>query len=347
MIWFAWRQFRLQAMVVAAVLVAIGVLFLLTGPSMLHLFDTTVVNCRANNDCGAATTILFNKYNKLFQFMTSFSLIVPALLGIFWGAPLIARELETGTYRLAWTQGITRARWMVIKLAVVGGASMIVAGLLSWMLTWWASPLDTTNQNRFGSLVYDTHYITPIGYAAFAFALGATAGVLWRRTLPAMATTIVAYVAARLTFTSYVRSHLMSPVMKIISIKHATNFGFSMTPSGGLQFIAGNASYPNSLVVKSIVVGRHGAAITSHWLKVHCPKLVAPPPNTSVGKVGPTGPRFFNACVNKISESFHIVMTYQPASRFWTFQWYETSIFVLAGVALCAFSVWWVRRRVA
>src|ERR1700722_16269716 len=111
MIWFAWRQFRLQAVVVAAALVAVGVLFLLTGPSMLHLYDTTVVHCRVHNDCGAATTILVSKYNKLFQFMTSFSVIVSALLGIFWGAPLIARELETGTYRLAWTQGVMRSRW--------------------------------------------------------------------------------------------------------------------------------------------------------------------------------------------------------------------------------------------
>ncbi|MGD0691842.1 MAG: hypothetical protein ABSA22_05830 [Acidimicrobiales bacterium] len=348
MIWFAWRQFRLQALVVAGFLVAVGVLFIVTGPSMLHLFDTTVANCRANSDCGAATTIFHNKYDKIVQFMTTISVIVPALLGIFWGAPLIARELESGTYRLAWTQGVMRSRWMVAKLAVVGGASMIAAGLLSWMLTWWASPMDIINQNRFGSMVYDTHYIAPIGYAAFAFALGVTAGVLFRHTLPAMATTIVAFVAARLSFTSFVRGKLMSPITKNISIKHATNFGFSRTPSG-LQFVAGTSSYPNSLVVESMVVGRHGATVTSQWLRLHCPKLIGPPPNTSTGKVGPTpgGPQFFNACVNKIAQSFHIVMTYQPANRFWTFQWYETSIYVIAGVALCALSVWWVRRRVA
>jgi hypothetical protein len=80
---------------------------------------------------------------------------------------------------------------------------------------------------------------------------------------------------------------------------------------------------------------------------VHCPTLAGPPPNASIGKVGPGGPRGFNACVDKIAQSFHMVITYQPGSRFWTFQWYETSIYLLAGVVLCAFSVWWVRRRVA
>ena len=75
---------------------------------------------------------------------------------------------------------MTRKRWLLTKLAVVGAASMLAAGLMSWMLTWWASPIDTVNASRFSSLVFDTSYIAPIGYAAFAFALGVTAGVLWR-----------------------------------------------------------------------------------------------------------------------------------------------------------------------
>jgi len=43
------------------------------------------------------------------------ALATPALLGIFWGAPLIARELETGTCRLAWNQSVTRTRWLTVK----------------------------------------------------------------------------------------------------------------------------------------------------------------------------------------------------------------------------------------
>ncbi len=112
---------------------------------------------------------------------------------MFWGAPLIARELETGTYRLAWTQGVTRARWLITRLAVVGGASMVAAGLMSWLLTWWSSPIDTLNASRFGTTVFDSAYIAPIGYAAFGFALGVLAGVLWRRTVPAMATTLAVF----------------------------------------------------------------------------------------------------------------------------------------------------------
>ena len=69
--------------------------------------------------------------------------LAPALIGLFWGAPLIARELETGTYRLAWNQSVTRSRWTLAKLGIGGLASVAVAGLLSLMITWWASPINT------------------------------------------------------------------------------------------------------------------------------------------------------------------------------------------------------------
>src|SRR5262249_52817678 len=69
-------------------------------------------------------------------------LVTPAVIGVFWGAPLVAREIETGTFRLAWNQSVTRARWLAVKLGLIGLASMATARLRSLMLTWWASPID-------------------------------------------------------------------------------------------------------------------------------------------------------------------------------------------------------------
>ena len=134
--------------------------------------------------------------------------VVPALIGLFWGAPLVARELETGTYRLAWTQ-VTRTRWMATKLGLLGLTSMAVAGVLSLMVTWWSSPLDRVRMTPFMS--FDQRDLVPIGYAAFAFVLGATVGVLIRRTLPAMATALGGFVAARLVVAHFGRPHLVVP----------------------------------------------------------------------------------------------------------------------------------------
>ena len=79
---------------------------------------------------------------------------------------------------------MTLRRWLVVKLGIVGLASMVVGGLVTWMVDWWLSPIDAVSQNRFGLSSFGYHGVAPIGYAAFAFALGATAGALLRRTVP-------------------------------------------------------------------------------------------------------------------------------------------------------------------
>ena len=115
MIRFSWLQFRAQAAVAGGILVVIAVAFALTGPSLVHLYDTTVATCSAHGNCSAAT-VAFLSRDRLLQDFGNLVIALPAIVGIFWGAPLIARELETGTYRLVWTQGVTRARWLAARL---------------------------------------------------------------------------------------------------------------------------------------------------------------------------------------------------------------------------------------
>jgi len=113
-------------------------------------------------------------------------LITPAIIGIFWGAPLIARELETGTYRLAWSQSVTRTRWLTVKLALTGLTAMAVTEALSLMHAWWADPISKAialgggasvfNGNQYSWMTFASHGITPLSYAAFAFTLGTAAG---------------------------------------------------------------------------------------------------------------------------------------------------------------------------
>ena len=90
-------------------------------------------------DCSTAVQYFFSQYHQLQAWLDFLIAVVPAIVGVFWGAPLVARELETGTFRLAWTQSVTRTRWLALKLAVVGVAAMVVAGLFSLGVTWWFS----------------------------------------------------------------------------------------------------------------------------------------------------------------------------------------------------------------
>jgi hypothetical protein len=353
-IWLAWRQLRTQVLVVAGVLVAIAVVLLLTGPHLVSLSDAYLKLCHADRDCGSTTNPVLNTDGTLEGGLSDLVLLAPALIGIFWGAPLVARELETGTYRLGWTQSITRRRWLAVKLAVVGLVSVAVAGLLSLMVTWWASPIDTANANRFGGAMFAVRDITPIGYAAFAFALGVTAGVLIRRTLPAMASTLVVFAAARVAENDWVRPHLMPPVQAAMALTPGSSGGFALTPTG-LQVLTNPPTIANGWGLSSRLVDNSGHAPTAAFLKSACP---------SIANVAPAGPvvggarvnvrpgggppqQAFQDCIEKVAAKFHEVVTYQPASRFWAFQGIETAIFIALGLLLVGLCFWWVRHRLA
>ena len=354
MIWLAWRQFRTQILVVAGVLAALAVVLIITGPHLVSLSDAYLKSCNVDKDCGSTTNPVLNADGKLQSGLSDVLLIAPALVGIFWGAPLIARELETGTYRVGWTQSVTRRRWLAVKLGVVGLASVAVAGLLSLMVTWWSSPIDTADANRFGIAVFGLRDITPMGYAAFAFALGVTAGVLIRRTLPAMAATLVIFVAARLAEIAWVRPYLMPQVRSVARLGGGDSIGFSLSPGGRLQIMAGPPDIPNAWAISSAVVNNAGQSPSAAFMKSACPSLAngaqtgpagAGTRHVRVGN-GP-GPQAFQHCVAKVAAKYHEVVTYQPASRFWAFQGLETALFVVLALLLAGLCFWWVRHRLS
>ena len=119
----------------------VAVVLAITGPHLVHLYDTNVASCAARGDCSTATSAYLQNDACSTGRAHVLAVAVPGLLGVFWGAPLVARELEAGTFRLAWTQSVTRTRWLVVKLGVVGFASMVAAGLFSLMVTWWPARL--------------------------------------------------------------------------------------------------------------------------------------------------------------------------------------------------------------
>jgi hypothetical protein len=213
MTWLTWRQFRVQAFTATAALAAFAVLLAATGPHLASLYAASGIGgCQPASCEHLASNFLQQLYSAgtywvLYLLGVVIILLAPAVIGLFWGAPLIARELETGTSALAWNQSITRTRWLAVKLTLTGLAAIAVTEGLSLMQAWWAAPIGRavgyggggTNlaMGRFSSLVFATHGITPLGYAAFAFTLGVTAGALIRRTVPAMAVTLATSPSSR------------------------------------------------------------------------------------------------------------------------------------------------------
>lgn len=325
MIRLTWRQFRVQALVTFGLLVVVAIVLVITRPHLVHLAT------------GSTTNPLTGAYRILFEAMNWVVLAVPALIGVFWGAPLVAREVETGSFRLAWTQSVTRTRWLAVKLGLIGLSSVVVAGLLSLMITWWASPIDAVNMVRFDAAMFGLRGITPLGYAAFAFALGVTAGILICRTLPAMAATLAALIAARFAVTYWVRPYLAAPAH--LSLDVTPTRVWIGGPDSGSLVIGANAEMPNALVRSIQVVDMAGHVPTTQVIKSIFPSL------------GTGGPRMrvqeFEAGIAKLAETYHVLVTYQPANRYWPFQAGETAIFFALALVLAAVCFWWVRRRLS
>ena len=354
MIRLSWRQFRNQAAVASGGLVVVVIALAITGPHLVHLYNTTVVGCKARGDCATATNTFVDTYQFLQNALAALMLVVPALIGIFWGAPLVARELETGTFRLAWTQSITRKRWLAAKLSVVGLSSIIVVGLLSLIVSRWFSQIDRVNANRFAWTVFDLRDLAPIGYAVFALAVGVTAGILIRRTLPAMATTLVGFIAARLAITDWIRPHLMAGAHTTAALASGTGLGFEGSPTGGATFfVAGPPVIQNAMIISSRIVDKAGKAPTANALQAFvqkiCPNIGAPP-SAAIGTGAHTrasNQGAFQACITHLSATLHLAVTYQPASRYWTFQSLETAIYVALALILTGICFLWIRHRLS
>jgi len=178
-------------------------------------------DARRDNSCQTATSLFRDKYQGPVDLTGAFLLAVPALIGIFWGAPLITRELETGTHKLVWNQSVTRTRWLATKLIVIALISVALTAALSFVLTWAVDPVDKLIGSRFSAMTFDSRDIVPLAYAVFAFALGTTIGMLIRRTLPAMAVTLAVFAVVQIVTPNLVRPHLMSPITTNVAFTKA------------------------------------------------------------------------------------------------------------------------------
>jgi ABC-type transport system involved in multi-copper enzyme maturation permease subunit len=218
MTWLVWRQHRNQAYLAAA-LAAFAVLVLITGRQMASQYQSALTSCAATHTCGnLANTLILG--TPVLSLLVTLTVVVPCLLGVFWGRPLVARELETGTSQFAWMQSITRSRWLTVKAGWVLLAAAAWGGAVSALVTWWSSPVNALNHQNFQPGQLDIQGIVPVGYALFAVALGIAAGTLLRRTLPALAVTIGVFTFLRLVIGQDLRSHYLTALTKTFSFLH-------------------------------------------------------------------------------------------------------------------------------
>lgn len=312
MIWVTWRQHRAEAYVAGGALAVLVALLLIIGNNMASVYHQLgvglcVTHPDQNANCYEVVDTFRSQFEGMFQLLGWLNLL-PALLAILVGAPLVAREFEQGTHRLAWTQSVTRMRWLVVKLALIFGASLLIGELLSLLLTWFRGPFDTL-QGRMDPNGFDFEGIVLLGYVSFAMALAIAAGALLRRAIPAMAVTLAGFLAVRLPIEFSLRQHYATPLVSNALTSSYSHLDWQL--------------------------GEYWSDSAGHRISDN---LVFP---TCAGP-GTLKPDFF-ACVQ--AHGWHDTIVYQPASRFWLFQGIETAIFVGLALALVGVTIWLVRRH--
>lgn len=340
MIWLSWRQFRLSGTVVAAAVALAAAVLAVTRPELVP--GVNVVEQLTPTD----RTLYFSGLIAV--------AVVPAVLGAFWGAPLVARELEAGTHRLVWNQSVTRTRWLATKLGLTTLVAAAAVGGLTLAVHRWSRSLDGALSDGQGSLPsrmtpvsFAMRGIAPVSYAVFAVVLGVTVGLLLRRTVPAMAVTLALFAFVQIAAPLWVRPHLLEPARETVRITADTFDGLSLSGRDDVR-VSVRAAGAGAWTLSNRTVDPSGRVLDTVPVTVgacHPPALGGAGLGGGPVLSGPEAKSPLFQCLAQLdSLGYQQQVTYLPASRFWALQWAETGVFLGLSALLAAFCFRRVRR---
>lgn len=314
MIWVTWRQHHLEGFwVLLAVALLAGCIGIVTYEAGLTSCSGARGGTCVPNDLVGYLAVFIMGVNLIHYPMVVF----PALVGAFVGGPLLAREIENGTHRLAWTQGLTRTRWLFEKLGLIFVPLMVAAAVLGILEVNLISSQGPQANHWFW---FDQQAPMVVGSTAFALALGVAAGSVLGKSVPAMAVSLVAFVVTRVGIAELARAHYLNPVLYKTNDPTALNGVLGADPTG---WWLDQPDYHNAA----------GQLISGRSLD----DLLAPTVNLS----SPDRLTYYR------DHGIFMWQYYQPADRFWTFESIETGILLILAAALLGFTAYWVTRRLS
>jgi hypothetical protein len=356
--WVAWRQHRKQFLIVGIFLAIFAAIMIPTGLNFWHTYQHASATCGATNTCGQLPDELFqsNTDGLLIHLIPIATILVPILLGIFWGVPFLAREYADGTNKLVWTQSVSRKKWLTIKLIwVLVGAAILATGF-AMLDTWWSKAINALTLGRFGPIHFETQGIVLIGYAVFAVSLGIFLGALFKRTMVAIGVAIFILIAAIMVIVpNFVRPYYDAPVSDHFSL--INNSGGPASPTtptdkGATLAVSSTVESKNQQPLnwanppsKCIVTNLPGAGPGGGGIgeRQHATK-VAPGANGNISIASQNGGPAINMnCLSTLGYQQYI--TYQPSYRYWDFQRIETGLYLALSVLPLAGTYWLVLRR--
>jgi hypothetical protein len=311
LVWVTWRQHRAVLAGACALLGGFAILLVVHGLAMHGDYkQLDVAACLKSPDCNTPYRIFVDRYTTWTHYLPAGLALLPAALGIFVGAPMVARELESGTFRFAWTQGASRIRWVGVKLIVLGAALVLLALGFSWLFSWWYGPWHRLSGRMAQGGAYEIEGVVFAARTLFGFAAGAFLGAAIRRTVPAMAATGVLWFGVVGTTLFWLRGLIAGP--RVVSDTVYAHVSGTWTISSWVQDAAGHHRSQQQVSALARTDGVSGDSALTRWMAEH---------------------------------HYSVWDSYQPGSRFWHFQLVEGSGYVLLAVLLMAGTLWLVHRR--
>jgi hypothetical protein len=321
-----WRQHRVALVGVVALLGGLSVLLWIVGLQVHHAYAAATACHPAGSPACSEADLTFAGMDG---FLSNGIILqpVPVLIGAFLGAPLLAREMETGTFRYAWTQGFGRSRWALAKLVSLAIAVTVPAWMFSLLLSWYYQPyfapgnqsLGLTEYTPFFPGLYDLHGLAFAAWTLAAFAVGALAGMVIRRVVPAIAATIAIYAGLAFAVGIFVREHYLTPL------------------------VTTSLNLPGSAWILGQWWTKGGTVLSQATMRQVIDSTFQPPTvNGPAGKM-----QAYDTVLQYLTRHGYTQWTkYQPGSRLWPFQWIESGWLLALSVLLIAATIWLVRRRV-
>jgi len=320
--WFVWRQHRKQFVIFAVLLAAFAALLIPSGIHYWNVYQQMLTNCAqhpALYSCNDLTDALFTSntdgFIRIAEVLGTFGL--PILTGLFIGAPLIAKEYEEDTNKLAWTQSVSRRKWLTTKLVWALGFALLYGILLAILVTWWSRTINAFAGNRFVQGHFETQGLMPVAYSVFFTAVGFMTGAWFRKILVAFAVTFGVFVLCLASFANWIRPSYATPVT-------------ITAPMGPSQF---EHKIPaGAWVLKHDIVDKNGKTLQSLDITntpSQCVKLtqdIQVPDGSHIAKLKAAGIDPVDDCLTKAG--YHQVAKYQPSYRYWDFQRIEAGIYL-------------------
>lgn len=330
--WFTWRQHRRQYLVMGFILALFAALTIPTGEHFWSTYQKMLASC-ALNPANPSCDNISNSFQSvtdqiLFKFLPVSIMLLMIIFGIFWGAPVIAKEYAEGTNSLVWTQSVSRRKWLSIKLLWLFVATIIFASAFVGLFTWWSRTSNALYLNRFDYLPFETQGIVPVALGIFAVAIGTLFGAWFKKTLVAVGAILVIFIAlVMIVIPGFARPQYLAPITTNVAI-------------GGEE----NSIPSNAWVLTRNIIDKNGKVVNDIFAAapIDCRKLIqdlnSPGTATSIRiqyQTDPSVGRPINNCLNRAG--FHRSIKYQPDSRYWEFQFIEAGIYLaLAALAIGA-----------